>query len=438
MESVKINTLQIENVKRVKAVKFEPTKNGLTIIGGRNKQGKTSVLDSIIWALGGNKYKPSEVHRKGSSTNPYLKVVLSNGLVVERKGKNSTLVVTDPKGNKGGQGLLDSFVSEFALNVPNFMNADNKKKADTLLNIIGVGEQLAKYEKEEKEKFNERTVIGRTADQKAKYAKEMMFYADAPKTLVSASELIKQQQEILARNGENQKKRENVTYYEQRVSSLGSEVARIQKMLDEKKDELFKEQENLETARKSALDLYDESTEELENNIQNIDEINRKVRTNLDKEKAEEDAAYYQRQYEQLTKEIEKIRDNRMKLLEGADMPLEGLSVADGELTYQGFKWDNMSGSQQLQVATAIVRKLNPMCGFVLLDKLEQMDEETLNEFGQWLESQGLQAIATRVSTGDECQLIIEDGYAEMNEKEQEPVEKEDVPAWKKQGGWSK
>lgn len=438
MESVKINTLQIENVKRVKAVKFEPTKNGLTIIGGRNKQGKTSVLDSIIWALGGNKYKPSEVHRKGSSTNPYLKVVLSNGLVVERKGKNSTLVVTDPKGNKGGQGLLDSFVSEFALNVPNFMNADNKKKADTLLNIIGVGEQLAKYEKEEKEKFNERTVIGRTADQKAKYAKEMMFYADAPKTLVSASELIKQQQEILARNGENQKKRENVTYYEQRVSSLGSEVARIQKMLDEKKDELFKEQENLETARKSALDLYDESTEELENNIQNIDEINRKVRTNLDKEKAEEDAAYYQRQYEQLTKEIEKIRENRMKLLEGADMPLEGLSVADGELTYQGFKWDNMSGSQQLQVATAIVRKLNPMCGFVLLDKLEQMDEETLNEFGQWLESQGLQAIATRVSTGDECQLIIEDGYAEMNEKEQEPVEKEDVPAWKKQGGWSK
>ena len=71
-----------------------------------------------------------------------------------------------------------------------------------------------------------------------------------------------------------------------------------------------------------------------------------------------------------------------------------------------------MSGSDQLKTATAIVRRLNPKCGFVLLDKLEQMDIDTLKEFGQWLESEGLQAIATRVSTGDECSIIIEDGTA--------------------------
>ena len=70
-----------------------------------------------------------------------------------------------------------------------------------------------------------------------------------------------------------------------------------------------------------------------------------------------------------------------------------------------------MSGSDQLRVATAIVRRLNPECGFVLLDKLEQMDTQTLEEFGAWLEQEGLQAIATRVSTGDECSIIIEDGY---------------------------
>ena len=46
-----------------------------------------------------------------------------------------------------------------------------------------------------------------------------------------------------------------------------------------------------------------------------------------------------------------------------------------------------------------------------MMDKLEQMDVDTLNEFGAWLEAEGLQAIATRVSTGDECSIIIEDGY---------------------------
>ena len=78
-----------------------------------------------------------------------------------------------------------------------------------------------------------------------------------------------------------------------------------------------------------------------------------------------------------------------------------------------------------MKVSTAIVRKLNPKCGFVLMDKLEQMDLKTLQEFGSWLEEEGLQAIATRVSTGDECSIIIEDGYIKGQEAaviEKEPA----------------
>ena len=105
------------------------------------------------------------------------------------------------------------------------------------------------------------------------------------------------------------------------------------------------------------------------------------------------------------------MRDQKTELLNAADLPLPELSVKEGELIYKGQQWDNMSGSDRLKVSTAIVRKLNPKCGFVLLDKLEQMDLVTLNEFGQWLAQEGLQAIATSVSTGDECSIIFEDGY---------------------------
>ena len=87
--SVKINKLEIENVKRIKAVKLEPTANGLTVIGGRNNQGKTSVLDSIAWALGGENFRPSDATREGSIIPPNLKIVLNNGLIVERKGNRS-------------------------------------------------------------------------------------------------------------------------------------------------------------------------------------------------------------------------------------------------------------------------------------------------------------------------------------------------------------
>ena len=146
---VTINKLEIENVKRIKAVKIEPSASGLTVIGGNNNQGKTSVLDSIAWALGGNKYKPSPAEREGSMVPPILKVTLSNGLIVERKGKNSSLKVIDPNGQKAGQQLLDSFVEELAINLPKFMESTPKDKANTLLQIIGVGDQLAELELKE-------------------------------------------------------------------------------------------------------------------------------------------------------------------------------------------------------------------------------------------------------------------------------------------------
>lgn len=409
--TVKINKLEIENVKRVKAVTIEPTSNGLTILGGNNNQGKTSVLDAIAWALGGNKYKPSKPARDGSMNPPSLRLELSNGLIVERKGKNSDLKVTDPSGQKAGQQLLDSFVEELALNLPKFIESSAKDKANTLLQIIGVGEKLWELDRKEERLYNERRTIGQIADQKKKYAAEQPQYPEAPNELVSIADLIHEQQEILARNGENAKKRQN---RENIVNSLHLSEARLKQL----KEQLAQEEATHESlmsdyiaANKSIEDLVDESTDEIESSIANIEEINRKVRANLDKEKAEEDAKQYKSQYENLSKEIQDVRDERTSLLDSADLPLPGLSVEDGELVFEGQKWDNMSGSQQLRVATAIVRKLKPECGFVLLDKLEQMDIPTLNEFGKWLESEGLQAIATRVSSGEECQIIIEDGY---------------------------
>ncbi|MBG1278591.1 AAA family ATPase [Lactococcus lactis] len=403
---IKINKLEIENVKRVKAVSLEPTQNGLTVIGGRNGQGKTSILDSIAWALGGNKYKPSQPHREGSVLPPNLQISLSNGLEIKRDGKNSDLKVIDPSGQKAGQKLLDSFVEEFALNLPKFMESSNAEKARTLLQIIGVGDKLVEFEKKEQELYNERLVIGRVADQKKKFAAEMTYFQEAPKELISVSELIQEQQAILAKNAENERLRGQRDNLKQQQAHLDSEIARL---IEEK----AKVDQQLEIAEKDALDLHDESTEQLEYSISNTEEINRKVRANLDKEKAEQDAQFEKEKYDNLSAQIDRIRLDKNQLLEDADLPLPGLSVAEGELLYKGQRWDNMSGAEQLKVSTAIVRKLNPECGFILIDKLEQMDLDTLKEFGQWLEQEQLQAIATRVSTGDECSIIISDGYGE-------------------------
>ena len=435
--SMKINKLEIENVKRVRAVKMEPTANGLTIIGGNNSEGKTSVLDAIAWALGGNQYRPSEPMRRGSATAPYLKITMSNGLVVERKGKNSDLKVSDPSGQKAGQQLLDSFVEKLALDLPKFMQANDKEKAQTLLNIIGVGPQLAELELREKQTYQERLMIGRIADQKKKFAAEQPYYPDAPAEIVSAADLIKQQQDMLLRNAEKAKIRRNAAEAEGKLSLAEKSLRLAQTAVAEAMQQLdkmtaaYEEAERVyKIAHQSAESVAaDESTEQLERDIEQIEEINRQVRANLDKEKAEDDAREYIKNYEQLTGDLEDIRKAKTDLLNGAGLPLPELSIDDGKLLYKGQQWDNMSGAEQLIVATSIVRKLNPQCGFVLIDKLEQMDTVTLQRFGKWLEREGLQVIATRVSTGEECSIIISDGYGEMTAA---AVKTPAPAAWKK------
>lgn len=434
--SVKITALEAENVKRIKAVALTPSPTGLTLVGGNNNQGKTSVLDALAWALGGDRFRPDAAQRDGAIAPAHLKVTLSNGVVVERKGKNASLTVTDPTGRRSGQQLLNAFVEPLALDLPRFMEASDKEKADILLRIIGVGSELQVKDLEIKGLYDKRTFTGQLAAQKKHFAEGLISYPEAPDEPVSASELIRQQQDILARNGENQRLRAQYAELEQQVQQCVDElkrtrerIATLQQLADEldaKHTKLFNQRE---TARKTVSQLQVESTAELEASIRDIEETNRKVRANLEKSRAEDEAAQYASEYDRLTESIQQKRADRMALLNGADLPLPGLSVEDGVLTYKGKHWRDMSGSDQLRVATAIVRRLNPDCGFVLLDKLEQMDMTTLQEFSAWLEAEGLQAIATRVSTGSECQIIIEDG---MVKDAVPPEEKPQPRSWTK------
>jgi DNA repair exonuclease SbcCD ATPase subunit len=407
---MRINSLQIENVKRVKALRMEPSPQGLTVIGGKNAQGKTSVLDAIAWALGGSKRQPSNPQTEGSLNPPSIDIILDNGIRVQRKGKNSTLTVIDPSGGRAGQALLDEFVGQFALDLPRFLQASAKEKATALLDTLGIGAKLAQMETNEKRLYDERTAVGRIADSKAKHAQELPEYPDAPEEPVSMSELLKQQQDILAKNASNLAMRREIKGLEAEEARLRDRIAELQKQIDQAIESMEAVLNKLATARKTETELQDESTVEIELRLANIEAVNAQVASNQAKAAAADEAAEYQAQYDALTSSIDDLRTARLALLDGAKLPLDGLGVEEGELTYHGQKWDCMSGSEQLKVAVAIAKAIKPECGFVLMDKLEQMDLDTLKEFGAWLESQDLQVIATRVSTGEECTIVIEDG----------------------------
>ena len=86
----------------------------------------------------------------------------------------------------------------------------------------------------------------------------------------------------------------------------------------------------MKIARETSEGLTDRSTAELEENISNIEEINRKVRANLDKDKAEEDAKGYREQYKRLTAQIEEIRSQKTDLLKEVTCPFQAWAWKTG------------------------------------------------------------------------------------------------------------
>lgn len=418
-EPVKISSLELENVKRVRALSLEPTADGLTVIGGGNGQGKTSVLDAIAWALGGNRKRPDRPTREGSATPAQLRVELSNGIVVERKGKNGALTVTDPEGRRAGQALLDSFVEELAIDLPRFMAMSDREKADELLGIVGIGEELERLDRDLERARSARLAKGQEKRAKAKVAEDAPWYPEAPEEPVSAADLLSEQQAAQATNMENERLRAAADRaereHERAVAAL-SEAERALADASERAEEARRAASAASEAARAAREIadacVDADTSDLDERIAGVDAVNERVRANRERARLQEDSERAEAEYRSLDAECESIQRQRVELLEGADMPLEGLSVEEGRLMYRGAAWGEMSGSEQLRVATAIVRRVKPECGFVLVDKLEQMDPSTLREFGEWAQSQGLQVIGTRVATDETCTVVIEDGRA--------------------------
>ena len=295
------------------------------------------------------------------------------------------------------------------------MQMNDAQKGKVLLHTLGIEEQLDELDRREKKAYDERTLQNRDADRKQKYADELPEYPDAPDEPLSAADMSARLTEALKENAQHQAMRNNIVNMERQAEVLNEKIRNLRLALEDAEKEKAELTAQLMAANTPIPDDIDTSA--LQAELENIDAVNAKVRTNMDKAKALDIAREAKELAIIYDHKVREIREERDALLQSVQMPLPGLSVEQGALVYKGEKWDCMSSMEQFRVAVAVCRQLKPECGFVLLDRLEAFDLQQLAEFNVWLKEQGMQAIATRVSEGGECSIIIEDGCVVSEER---------------------
>lgn len=408
-DGITITSFEVENVKRVRAVRLAPSETGLTLIGGDNGQGKTSVIEALMGALGGDSYK--QPVREGADKG-VVKVTLSNGIEVKRvytSAGGSRLEVVDPSGKRGGQQLLAAFISPFALDIATFMEAPDKKKADILLKVIGVNPQP--FEERIRTLEADRLLKGRERDRAKGNAESLPYYEDVGDEKLDGNAISAQMTEALQHNARIRQASSDVQAAKDRM-----ELAEIRrKQAEEALAKAVAAQDEASAAHRDALEKAATvgkpvDTQAVSAKLQEVTEINEKVSANLSRKAAQDLHAQLADEYKSISHEIEGVREELRSLLEGAELPYPGLGVNDGVLEYNGRPWSTLSESERLILATAVSRAVLPTCKFVLIDGMERMDRKTLKTFTAWLVAQGLQAIGTRVGDDGENTIIIEDG----------------------------
>lgn len=454
--------LVAENVKRLHAVEITP-EGALITIGGKNGAGKSSVLDSIAYAMGGEKLVPSEPIRRGETE---AKIVVDLGdLVVTRKFRRdlihlegcqrlarpdpsrpaqmgdctctptfgntvSILAVTNRDGARypSPQAVLDKLLGKLTFDPLAFARADAKDQDAILRRLVNL--DVTAIETRRKNAFERRAMLKKSHAIKAAQCAALPVHKDAPISEVSL-DVIRQEMLIAERL---RQAAENAERAVSKAQSRNEEFARqcvrliaerdkLIAQLQAKNDELSTCQQDIDgaaqevTAAQAAADAARAAVPDAETfriKLTQTEVLNAHVRAN-------QKAAAAQAEVEGLVREIamehqiiRAAEDEKIAMLAAIQFPIKGLGLSDDGVTFKGLPFSQAGSSEQIRVSVAIGIALNPQLKVLLIRNGNMLDHESLAAVADQAKAADMQVWMEYVSeTKDGVAVMLVDGERE-------------------------
>ncbi len=414
---MKIIRLEARNIMRLRAVEIEPDDN-MVIVGGKNGAGKTCLLNSIMYALGGKRVVCGKPLRAGQKKG---KIVLDLGKYTITRtftaGGGGTLSVVDADGNShpNPQALLGDLFSDYTFDPLAFTRMNSQEQLATLQRMIGIdfsGQNISRQVN-----YDKRTLVNRDVKNLEAQLRTLPLAEDVPEQEVSITALADDLQHAQQVNADNDFRRQQVIGTqeawradEMRLDDLQSQIREMQKQEAKLKEDLAIREKAMEESRVAVNQLQDAETGPIRQQMENAEVNNLKVRRNQARSTCQDRLRDVQKESEDLTQQIEDVDASKKQMLAEAKFPVEGLSFDEEQVVYNGLPLDQASSAEQLRVSVAMGMAINPELRVLLIRDGSLLDKESLKLLREIVKSNDYQVWIEMVREDKGCSVVIEDG----------------------------
>lgn len=441
---MRISAVTIMNFKRIEDVRITPDADRtIILLGGKNRQGKSSTLDALTAAFGGKKTLPADPVRHGAG-EAEIRVELDGGELTVRRviqpDGESVLEVRDRLGAvKSPQAALDKLIGARFLDPLQFLSMPAKEQRAQLMRLIDGADRIADLDEKRARAFTKRTEVGRDltkaegelarlpevevgeAIDVAELGAEARRLAEIQRAGDGLGHAYKQaQRETEAARREVDTTIRQLAEVEAQIAKLQSEAARLRTRQAEWAEDVDKCERN-EAEAKSKLDAAAAEwaslaprRSEIDEQIARAGEHNRKVGAaemqNARHAEAKEAVAKLTKERDDITKVIATIDDRKAKILAAAKLPVDGLSVDEEGVTLDGVPLAQASGAERYRVALALAIAASPGLDDVWIRDGALFDEEHLALVAEHAAAAGKRVWVERVGTTDPGVIVIADG----------------------------
>lgn len=416
--------LEVDSYRRLRAAHVQPSPTGLVLVRGRNGAGKSSLIGSMLEALGVEKSElPITEGEHGGS------VVLDLGDLVVRKrwtrdsgGKARpalTIEASDGSPLKSPAAVLKELRGRFADPVA-FLDMPPAEQVKTVLGVLGLDEELQRLEAIAQSHYDRRRDLGRDADRLGKAAAELAHEVAGLPQPATDGTVDSLASELQAAKDVNARLEADVVA----LRSIDERGKAATDRLESLRAEIVKLEGEIEQLRTNREGVAERVRGKTKIDVEPIVEAMRahedaarlRGRREL-AENTQRDADLAQAAHAAAERDLEGARQQIADLLASAKFPIEGMAYdpVGKVLTINAIPFSQASQAERLKAAAAVAMAGSPAIRVMFAREGSLLDEESRMQLAQLAEQSGFQLWLEVVdSNAQGAGVWIEDGEAHL------------------------